>query len=125
MTNGTFAAPPKLYNAVKYLVLIALPAFATAYNALGDGLNLPAVAKVTLVCTVVAAFLGTLVGISARSYNNSEERFDGAIEINANDPSLLHGLDLDQIDPKELLKRKAITLRVDKNHAKVPDPKVD
>lgn len=117
--------PNKTYDAVKYFVLIFIPAFNTAYLGLDAAVNLPHENEVVKVSAVIALFLGALTGISAQQYKNSDDRFDGEIEVNAHDPSLLHSLNLDGIEPKKLASTEAVTLKVTKNQAEPPDPDLD
>lgn len=114
MTNdGVTFVPNKVYNVVKYLVLIAIPAFSTAYFALGDTLGLPAADQVVKTLTVVAALLGSLVGLAARGFNSSDARFDGTLQVDETDTSLIHNLDI-QTDPEQLKDQNEILLKVEK-----------
>jgi hypothetical protein len=110
--------PDVVYNWVKYLVLIALPAAATAYA----GLDLPNEDSVVKYLAVAATFLGTLVGLSAVSYNRNDSNFNGVLEVNKNDPSVLHSLDLDNTDPEDLARAKTVRLKVKRVDAEIPPP---
>lgn len=79
----------KVYNGVKYTVLVAIPAVSTAYIGLDAALDgaLPAEDQVVKSLAVLALLLGSLVGISANNYNNSEERFDGTAFVDRSDPT--------------------------------------
>lgn len=74
--------PSKLYNTVKYTVLIAIPAFSTAYmgfDAAVDG-ALPYENQVVKCLAVLALLLGSLTGISSLQYNASDDKYDGTID---------------------------------------------
>ena len=65
----------KLYDILKYICQIALPALATFYFMLAQALNLPYVEQVTGVIAALTTLLGTLLGIS--SYNYKKDSSDG------------------------------------------------
>lgn len=117
----------KFYDVVKYTTTVAIPAVSAAYVSLDLALNdaLPYENEVAKVAVVVTTLLGALVLQQAHSYNNSEERFDGELEVNAHDPSLVHSLNLDGIEPRKLGTSKEVVLKVTKNDAVPPDPDID
>ena len=59
----------KIYNVLKWIVMVLLPAIGTLYFALGDIWGLPYVEQVLGTITAVTAFLGALIGISTVQYN--------------------------------------------------------
>lgn len=117
----------RLYDVVKYTTTVAIPALSAAYVGLDFAVDgaLPYENQVAKVAVVLTTLLGALVLQQSHAYSNSEERFDGSIEVNSNDPSVLHGLDLDKTDPQDLLHRKGIVLKVVTNDAELPDPVID
>lgn len=58
----------KVFDALKWITLIALPAIATAYATLANGLGLPYSDEVSLIVNVACTLLGTLLGISNYQY---------------------------------------------------------
>lgn len=103
---------PKLYNKVKASALIVLPAFASLYFALGSIWGLPNVEQVVGSITVFDTFLGSIVGLSSRTYNNSSARFDGHISIiDHPDGPKQYILELDS-DPEDIDQKKSVTFRV-------------
>lgn len=56
--------PDKLYNTLKWIVMIAIPAMATAYVALAPLWSLPEPEKISVTANIVCALLGTMLGIS-------------------------------------------------------------
>lgn len=68
--------PNQIYDAVKYLVLIAIPAFVTFYMTV----DLPNEILVAKWGAALATLLGTLVGIAKVQYNKSDEKYDGTID---------------------------------------------
>lgn len=59
----------KLYNVLKYIALIALPAVGTLYAALAGIWGFPYGEQVVGTITAVDTFMGVLLGISTASYN--------------------------------------------------------
>jgi hypothetical protein len=117
----------KVYDYVKYTTTVAIPALSAAYVGMDVALDgaLPYENQVAKAAVVITTLLGALVLQQSHSYNNSDDRFDGAIEVNSNDPSILHSLDLDGIAPKELGQRDQVLLKVTKNDAELPPPDLD
>lgn len=117
----------KLYDIIKYTTTVAIPALSAAYVGLDVALDgaLPYENQVAKSAVVITTLLGALVLQQSVSYNRSDERFDGELEVNAHDPSLIHSLDLDGIEPRKLGTVKAVTLKVTKNQAEPPPPEVD
>lgn len=65
--------PDKVYNVLKWLCLICLPAVATLYFALAKIWGLPYGAEITATINAVALFIGTLIGISQISINKENQ----------------------------------------------------
>lgn len=117
----------KVYDAVKYTTTVAIPALSAAYVGADFALNdaLPYENEVAKLAVVLTTLLGALVLQQSHQYANSEDRFDGEIEVNAHDPSLLHSLNLDGIEPRKLGTAKEVVLKVTKNQAEPPPPDLD
>lgn len=62
----------KLYDALKWIALVALDASGIAYESLAQVWNLPFGNEVMKTCTVVSVFIGTLIGVSSHKYKNIE-----------------------------------------------------
>lgn len=63
----------KVYDVLKWIVVIALPAIAAAYSALGGVWNLPYAEQVVTTINIVATFLGALICVSTVNYNKEQE----------------------------------------------------
>lgn len=65
-----FTIPSKVYDVIKWVLIIFVPAFITLLSTLTIvwHWNIPLEAIVTTI-TAVATFLGALVGISTKNYN--------------------------------------------------------
>lgn len=62
----------KIYNILKWAVMIALPAIATLYTALAAIWDWPMADAVSQTIAAVTTFLGVLLGISTYSYNKTQ-----------------------------------------------------
>jgi hypothetical protein len=67
-----------LYDALKYVTLVVLPALTALYFGLGQIWNFPAIEQVTGSSTVVITFLGLLLNKSSNAYVNSPRNLVGA-----------------------------------------------
>lgn len=59
----------KVYDVLKYIALIVLPALGTLYFALSSIWGLPYGEQVVGTITAIDAFLGALLGVSTNNYN--------------------------------------------------------
>lgn len=107
----------KTYNRIKWLTLIALPAFAAFYFSFAQIWHLPKANEVVGSITILATLLGTLLGISTKAYNASDA--DGVVYANGKDedtglPRI--GMTIGT-HPDDLLGKKVVRLKVDPNAA--------
>lgn len=68
--------PDKVYDILKWVVIIVLPAAATLYNVLASVWGWPFADEVVKTVTAVDTFLGAVLCISTATYNK-EARDDG------------------------------------------------
>ena len=61
----------KLYDALKYITLIVLPALLTFYGVVGKTLSIPHTQEVLIIGSAFVTFLGTCLGISSYNYNKT------------------------------------------------------
>lgn len=66
----------RLYDILKWITMIVLPALATAYVGLAAIWGFPYADEVAKTTAVVCTLLGALLGISTAQYNKGEEPFD-------------------------------------------------
>lgn len=64
----------KVYDALKWIAQIFLPAVGTLYFALAQIWNFPYAEQIVGTITAVDAFLGVLLGISSNQYYKSLEK---------------------------------------------------
>lgn len=67
--------PDKVYEILKWLLIIVVPAFVTLFPTLCNawGWNIP-VDAITTTITAVATFVGVCVGISTINYNKEQKK---------------------------------------------------
>lgn len=93
----------KVYDFIKWLVMVVLPAVSAAYFGLGAIWGLPAIEQVVGTIAVISTFLGALVGISTKQYRSSGSAYDGEILL-VEDPGGVRQANINVTgDPEELL----------------------
>ena len=65
--------PDKVYDVLKWITMILLPAIATLYFALSGIWGFPYAEQVVGTIAAIETFLGTLLGISTLTYNKLKE----------------------------------------------------
>jgi len=103
----------KMYDGLKWTAQIGLPALGTLYAALAVFWGFPFVEQIMGSIVAVDFFLGTLLGISSRTYNNSDARYNGQLVVDTRDPSKdVYSLNLDKpLD--ELRNEDSLVLKVE------------
>lgn len=104
MTNQT-------YNRLKWVAQILLPALGSLYFGLGELWGLPKVTEIVGTITLVDTFLGVLLGLSSRQYNNSEAKYDGEITVVETEDSKAYSLNLNG-DPYDLDQKKEAVFKI-------------
>lgn len=64
--------PNKVYDALKWIVLVVIPALTTAYVGLSTIWGWPYADEVAKTSAVICTLLGALLGISTAQYNKQE-----------------------------------------------------
>ena len=64
--------PSPVYDVLKWIVMIVLPALSTAYVGLAAVWGWPLADEVAKSCSVVCVLLGALLGISTAEYNKQK-----------------------------------------------------
>lgn len=91
----------KTYDILKWIAQILLPGLATLYFALAEIWGLPYAEQIVGTITAIDTFLGLLLGIQAKSYNNSDQV--GKLLIDKSDPEqIIYKVDIAQNKAKEL-----------------------
>jgi anti-sigma-K factor RskA len=103
---NVFDLSDKVYDKIKWVVTIALPALGTLYVALSQLWGWGNADQVTATIVVVCTFLGTLLGISSKRY---ETPTIGELMVVGDDQSVVVAFDE---DPEELSPGATVTFRV-------------
>lgn len=73
--------PNKVYDILKYIALIVLPAVATLYLGLAAIWGLPYGEAISGTIMLIDTFLGTLLGISTKKYNEKLNKEVGLDDV--------------------------------------------
>lgn len=111
--SSNMILPRKVYDVLKPVATTVLPGLSAFYFALGAIWGLPYVEQIVGTIAATNVLLGTIIGLSSRAYNNSEERFDGSINIMDKDGGEIHQLAF-STDPEKFKSRKNLVLKVNK-----------
>jgi Putative phage holin Dp-1 len=103
----------KLYDRLKFLALVLLPAAGTLYFAVDQAWGLGYGSKVVGTIVAVDTFLGGFLHISSQTYNNSDAKFDGTMNVTGDASSKSFSLELNG-DPHDLDQQDSVTFKVNK-----------
>lgn len=102
----------EIYDVLKFIAQILIPALGTLYFALAAIWHLAAPEQVIGTLTALDVFLGVLLGLSTSSYNKSDSAFDGSLVVDTTNPQKdLYSLEL-STPLHELSGKNAISLKV-------------
>lgn len=77
----SFKLNNKIYDVLKWVAIIVLPAIGTLYDALSTIWGLPYGDEVVKTASAIALFLGALLGVSSISYNKQLKQDDVKLEV--------------------------------------------
>jgi len=109
VTNPFFSK--KAYDRLKEFAMVWLPGLGTLYFTVASIWDLPYAAQVVGTVTAIDTFLGLVLHISVKAYNNSDAKFDGDIKVTPNDDGTNVVLGLDDIQ-NSLAEKSEVTLKV-------------
>jgi hypothetical protein len=101
----------KLYDTLKFVAQIFLPALGTLYVSVAALWDLPEPVKVSGTILAVDTFLGLLLGLSSNTYNKSGAGLDGAINVIDTPDKTAFQLAIDTA-PETLAKQSKVVLKV-------------
>jgi hypothetical protein len=110
-STPTLVVSDKLYDALRFMAVIVLPALGALYFGLANVLGLPAAEQVVGTITVLDTFLGVLVRTMRKSYEKSDARFDGAIHIAADEEEGVSNLNV-SLDPLAVATKDEVLVKV-------------
>ena len=102
----------KMYDRLKFLAQVVLPALATLYAAVGALWGLPATAAVVGTIVAVDAFLGVVLQISSSSFNSTTAQ--GTLNIHQTLEGKTFNLELDGDPEYELEGKDKVIFQVTK-----------
>lgn len=85
MSDAGFTIPPKLYDFLKYVALVILPAVAALVITLGTLLHWDAATITAGVVTAVDTFLGLVLGKSATNFKQQDPQAVGDLVFRSNE----------------------------------------
>ena len=100
----------KTYDIMKKIAQIYLPALGTLYFAIAGIWGLPSAEEVVGTIVAVDTFLGIILGISSKNYDNSPMKYDGTMAIVPHEDGST--LDMKEVDLNALATKDTITFRV-------------
>lgn len=117
-----FKLSSEVYDFLKRLVQVGLPAVSTLYFTLGQIWGFPVIEEVVGTFAAIAVFLGVIIGISKHNYETSGDAYDGKLLIRQDSE---HGLALN-LDLRgsgdAILEKDHIVLRTTKQFLKDESP---
>lgn len=108
----------KVYQVLKQIVQIILPALASLYFGLGQIWHFPKIEEVTGSITLVTTVLGIALGISTKAYNASDAKYDGEFVLEETDEGTQ--LRLKSVDREALLTKPEVTLKLNSSQPLQP-----
>lgn len=105
-----------VYDVLKYTTEVILPGAAALYFALAQIWGLPAAEEVVGTIAAATVFLGLVLGYSRKSYNNSDAKFDGEIDVFENEDGVKQAsLNLKNFeDPADVVTQDEVKFKVNK-----------
>ena len=110
--NRDYFLSNKAYDILKFIAVVLLPALGTLYFTLANTWGLPAAEQVLGTGAAFATFLGVVLKLGDRSYNNSKQQYDGEINVLTNSKG---GLKYDMVlkgDPEGIQDLNAVKFKV-------------
>jgi len=102
----------KQYTVLKWIVGIVIPAIGTLYFAVAKIWSLPAGEQVLGTLIAIQAFLGAVLGVSTKKYNDSDAKYDGKIVKTETDEKTTATLEFKD-HPQEALKKSEVLMKVE------------
>lgn len=105
----------RAYEALRVFVQIILPGAGTLYGTLGATWGWPATEQVVSSIAAVALFVGGMIVVSRKSYNKSDAKYDGIIDVQEDEDGVKQAsLILKNYEnPAEVVQQKEVLFRVD------------
>lgn len=96
----------KVYNVLKFIALVLLPALGTLYFAVAGIWGLPAADEVVKTIVAVDTFLGVVLHLSSRAYATKGNRYDGEMHVQDVGDKKVFQMSFDDVDAVKGLEHK-------------------
>lgn len=110
-TKATTLLNNKLYNVLKHIAAIGLPAVSALYYAIAQIWHLSHPGQVMATISAANVFLGAILGISTAQYN-SNSKYNGVLEVIDTPTKKTFALNLGDTDLNNLENLTEVTLKV-------------
>lgn len=101
----------KTYDVLKFVAQILLPALGTLYFTVANIAHLPSPEEVVAIIVAFDTFLGVVLGLSTRVYNESGAKYDGEINVEEGEDAKLFSMSLNT-HPEELQHKQEVLFKV-------------
>lgn len=101
----------RVYDLVRTTAMVVLPALGTLYFTIAQITGLPYGEQVVGVIVAVDTFLGVILGISRKQYNNSEAAFDGHIVVAPGEEEGTTDLNV-RLDPEAVATKDEVRVKI-------------
>lgn len=113
MEKRDYILSNKQYDVLKFMVQILLPALGALYFGLSQIWGFPKGEEVVGSLTLFITFLGVFLRETTKSYNDSEGKYDGAIEVEQALDKKVYSLNLNK-EPEDLDNMDEVIFKVKK-----------
>ena len=112
MESRDYMISNKLYDCLKSFALVLLPGLGALYFTLSSIWGLPAAEQVLGTVTALGTFIGVFLRASTKSFENSEQRHDGSIDVLPTDEGgIRYSLNLKD-DPELIADANSVSFKV-------------
>lgn len=112
MNSSTVQLSNPTYDRLKQTATVLLPGVGALYFALAQIWGLPAAEEVVGTIAAVNVFLGLVLNVSSKGYNNSDAKFDGVAHLSNQDGRAYLGLEMNE-GPEAVAGKKEVVLKVE------------
>lgn len=109
----------RAYDMLKKTTTVVLPAVGALYFALAQIWHLPKAEEVVGSIAAVNTFLGVLLHASTKSYNQSDTKYAGVIQVNDSAEKKVFSIELND-EPESIEKKDEVTFKVNSDTGTTP-----
>lgn len=101
----------RVYDLVRTVAMVVLPALGTLYFTVAQITGLPFGEQVVGIIVAVDTFLGVILGVARKQYNNSEVAFDGHILVAPDEEDGVTDLRV-RLDPDSVATKDEVRVKI-------------